>query len=300
MAQKIAPLNPLRVFWVVGRSTSFTDAAQELLVTQAAVSRQIGVLEDYFGTKLFDRDLRVLTLTPAGRRLHREIGPAFEAITWATSEMLQKQNANAVTLQTYPTFGSLWLIPKVAALLGQEPKFVLNIKSAIRPADYNFDAADLCIRIVPQLPSDADGFRICGDRIAPVCIPSLRTEMQSPESVLKAARLITTKYRHSDWTDWARAANFDMRGALFMNCDSSLLAYQAALAGAGIAMAQLELIESYLASRVLVAPFGPALERDHAYWCIWPKQRRLTKPARLFVDWLRAQVPDGTPQRRAR
>src|SRR5258708_7764436 len=123
MAQKIAPLNPLRVFWVVGRSTSFTDAAQELLVTQAAVSRQIGVLEDYFGTKLFDRDLRVLTLTPAGRRLHREIGPAFEAITWATSEMLQKQNANAVTLQTYPTFGSLWLIPKVAALLGQQPKF---------------------------------------------------------------------------------------------------------------------------------------------------------------------------------
>src|SRR5712664_2773093 len=111
MALRMPPLNPLRVFDVAARSTSFTDAANQLSVTQAAVSRQISTLEGFFGIKLFDREQRVLTLTPEGRKLHREIGPALETIGIATAAVLQKRDSNIVSIQAYPSIIAQKLIP---------------------------------------------------------------------------------------------------------------------------------------------------------------------------------------------
>lgn len=296
MKNPVPPLNPLRVFEVAARCATFTEAARELLVTQAAVSRQITVLEGFYGVKLFDREQRNLALTPEGRQLSRQIAPAFDMITQASADLLSRQEETAVTIRTYPTFAAKWLMPRLETFLLKNSKFNVHIQGAVRPPDFSREGSDVLIRFGSRPSDDFTSFPLCADRISPACSPELMQQFRDdPAELIRAARLLRSKYRQSDWTEWARHAGYEFEGARFMNFDSSILAYQAALDGLGVVVAQLALIASDLHKGTLMLPQTKPLERGFYYWCLYPKHRRLKKPSRQIVEWLRSEAEPNSP-----
>jgi len=286
MALKMPPLNPLRVFDVAARSKSFTDAATQLFVTQAAVSRQISTLEGYFGVKLFDREQRALTLTAEGRRLHREIGPALDAIGLASDAILRKRDSNVVSIQAYPSIIAQKLIPALRDFTSINTKIELHFLNAIRADEFTFEAADIVIRLGPEMQTDRRGFRFAQDVVVPAASPVIAQSAKREGSFFKTAVLIATKFRHADWPEWAEENHIDIDGSQFVHFENSLLAYQAARRGVGVCMAQEFLLTDDISSGRLSLASGKRLKRDNYYWCLTVPQRRVTRQILVTMDWL--------------
>src|SRR5882724_106150 len=287
MARRLPPLNPLRVFDVAARCTSFTEAANELSVTQAAVSRQISTLEGYFGVKLFDREQRVLTLTPEGRRLHREIGPAFDAIGFASADLLRKRDPNVVTIQTYPTVIAQKLLPNFQSFAERNKKVEVHFLSAVRPEEFSLEQADIIIRLAPEKVADLKGFRFARDIILPAASTSVTKIARSkPIALLTELPLVVTKFRTSDWTEWAAAAGVSLSDARYVYFESSSFAYQAARLGAGVCIAQEFLISDDVAGGRLVPLSDKRLQRPSYYWCLVSPRRKMSRQLVVVLDWL--------------
>jgi LysR family glycine cleavage system transcriptional activator len=294
MSRRLPPLNPLHVFDVAARSASFTEAADELSVTQAAVSRQISTLENYFGVKLFDRKQRALTLTPEGRRLHREIARAFETIAIATAEILRKRDPNVVTIQTYPTVIAQKLLPNFQAFVERHRKIEVHFLSAVRPEEFSLEQADIIIRLAPEKPADLKGFRFAQDVILPAAAATLvSTARAKPIDLLDELPLVVTKFRSSDWTEWATAADVSLANARYVYFESSSFAYQAARLGAGICMAQEFLISDDVAGGRLAPLSDKRLRRPSYYWCLLSPRRRMSRQFVVVLDWLKELKASG-------
>jgi LysR family transcriptional regulator, glycine cleavage system transcriptional activator len=287
MKDQLPPLNPLRIFYVAARSASFTEAARQLSVTQAAVSRQIGTLEDFFAVKLFDRDHRALTLTSAGRHLYREVGPAFDAIIAATTDTLRYRNPDIVFVQSYPTLIARKLLPNLTRLVTAQPRLEVNFVNAVRPDEFSLDRTDIMVRLFDTMPNGLRGFLFAQDVIAPAAAPSLIEKAHNDLGrVLESAPLLATKYRHSDWTDWASLVGLDLNRRRFHHFDSSDLAYQAALNGVGICMAQCFLVANDIAAGRLRYVSKKNLARQSSYWAVMSPRKRITRQLKSTLDWL--------------
>ena len=287
MARRLPPLNPLHVFDVSARCTSFTEAANQLSVTQAAVSRQVSALEGYFGIKLFDRDQRALTLTSEGRRLHREIGPAFEAIGLAAAEILRQRDPNVVTIQTYPTVIAQKLLPNFQTFVERNRKIEVHFLSAVRPEEFSLEQADIIIRLASEKAADLKGFRFAQDVIVPAASADIvKMARSKPIALLTELPLVVTKFRSSDWTEWATAADVSLANVRYVYFESSSFAYQAARLGAGVCMAQEFLISGDVAGGRLVPLSDKRLPRPSYYWCLVSPRRRMSRQIVEVINWM--------------
>lgn len=291
MLNPMPPLNPLRTFEVAARSRTFTEAAEELRVTQAAVSRQIGVLEAFFGAKLFERDVRSIRLTLAGKQLQKQISPAFEIIRWASQRLLEDRQNTAIRIQAYPTFSVRWLMPRLSDFMASHPDVNIRVETAIKPGDFLTSDVDLRILFGHGRWDNMSAHPLVRDEVEPVCSPRLFGE-RTPENAADLGKhtLLHSKYRRQDWTDWISSAGIgELHAHRNLTFESSLLTYQAAIEGIGVAMGQTRLLRSELESGVLICPIDVALRRDLHYWLVWPEHRRLNRNLRRFVDWLISQ-----------
>jgi LysR family glycine cleavage system transcriptional activator len=296
MARRLPPLNPLHVFDVAARCTSFTEAANQLSVTQAAVSRQVSALEGYFGIKLFDREQRALTLTSEGRRLHREIGPAFEAIGLAAAEILRLRDPNVVTIQTYPTVIAQKLLPNFQAFVERSRKIEVHFLSAVRPEEFSLEQADIIIRLASEKAADLKGFRFAQDVIVPAASADIvKMARSKPIALLTELPLVVTKFRSSDWTEWATAADVNLTNARYVYFESSSFAYQAARLGAGVCMAQEFLISGDVAGGRLVPLSDKRLPRPSYYWCLVSPRRRMSRQIVEVLNWVEGLKVPGEP-----
>lgn len=290
MRRRLPPLNPLRTFEVAARCRSFTEAAEELNVTQAAVSRQIAVLEGYFGTPLFERDSRAVRLTDVGRQYYDDITNAFDDIEIATERIFNAEKL--VRVRTYPTLAAKWLMPIVGEFMTKYPAVDLRIETGVRPSEFTQSDTDIVIQFGAGDWPDMRSHRLLHDEIAPVCSPSLMEKVRL-ETVhdFEQTTLLISKFRVRDWTDWLDhvEAKWSERQKK-LTFESSLLTYQAAADGLGVAMGQLSLLKHDLEKGVLVSPFDKALTRNLNYWIVWSARRRLPKESRNFVDWLIARA----------
>lgn len=291
MKRVVPPLNPLHVFEVAARLASFTRAAEELNVTQSAISRQIGVLEGYLNVSLFHRQRVGVTLTPEGKTYLRSVGPAFEAIYRATEEIRRDGKERPVFVRVYPTFAVKWLIPRLPDFNAAHRDIEISITTGTQRADFE---QEQCVLVVSLLPDDDPppcGVRLFGDLIQPVCSPKLLKCEGYPESLddLANRRLLTSGLRRSDWHRWFEAkGRGDLRptGAEF---PSSVLTYQAATEGLGIAIGQVSFLDDDLSSQKLVGLFGPPVMRPLSYYAVWSQRRGLDARARSFLRWLQRQ-----------
>jgi len=293
MARRIPPLNPLRVFEVVARTGNLTLAAQELHVTQSAVSRQIATLEGYLGVELFRRERHGVTLTRVGEAYAEQVVPAFEAIAGATERLLKSSTQGALRVRTYVTFAAKWLIPRLPAFQREHPGIEVRISNAVPDVDFDRDPVDVAIQFGdgrwPRVQAD----RLFADEIEPVCSPAYLAEhvkaRRRPEGLLRG-RLLVSHYRRSDWDDWLAAAGLAAQaaGAERMQFSSSVLTWQAAIDGLGVAIGQAAMLGAEFQSGQLVRPFARPLRSGRAYWLVRPQLQRESRKVAVFRDWLLA------------
>ena len=198
MSVSLPPLNPLRTFDVAARHSSFSGAANELSVTQAAVSRQIGLLEHVLNVRLFHREKAGVRLTSAGLRFHQEVAPAFALIASATARLTAEQKGEPLRLRVYTTFAAKWLIPRLQSFHAAYPHIQIKISNAVAPVDFEIEELDLAIQFGAGSWPGTESEKLFDDVLQPVCSPSLAAKLRKPDD-LKRFQLLHSHYRRADW-----------------------------------------------------------------------------------------------------
>lgn len=290
----IPPLNPLYVFEVTARLRSFTKAAQALKVTQPAVSRQIRTLEEYLGVRLFERDKSGVILTPIGEQFHRQISPAFQIIASAATNITETRRIEPLRIRTYTTFASKWLIQRLPSFHVTYPNIKLNISNVVTPVDFEKDRVDVAVQFGDGTWPGVEAEMLFPDVIQPVCSPSLLLKHKLLQlDDLKKVQLLHSHYRRSDWHDWLTAVRRpDLISDSEISFSSSILTYQAAADGVGVAMGQIHMLRNEISSGTLVPLFDAPFERKLAHYVVWPKNRPVSRKLRSFLTWLRKHVEE--------
>lgn len=293
MSRATPPLNPLRVFECAARHGSFTKAAEELFVSQSAVSRQISSLEDYLEVKLFLREQGGIRLTREGEQYQREIGPAFSSIASATERLKRSAASSPLKLRVYSTFAAKWLIRRLNNFHQMHRDIHVRISTSVSPVNFAKEDVDASIQFGDGKWADGDSELLFSDVIEPVCSPTLLmsgTPIRSPQDILSYP-LIHSRYRRIDWQDWLSSVGLplpnDDNPTVFPN---SLLAYQAAVDGMGITIGQIRMLKNELSSGTLVRPTNKPLQRNLAYYLVIPKGIEPSSKLRIFREWLREEI----------
>ncbi len=281
----LPPLNALRAFEAAARHVSFTRAATELHVTQAAISHQIKTLESHLQVKLFRRLPRQLVLTEAGQAYARALSDVFARLREATTRL--HDAPRILTVSVVPSFAARWLVPRLGRFRKLHPEIDVRVSPENAPADFAHDDVDMGIRFgggrYPGLRTD----RLLDDEMFPVCSPRLRRgkRLRSPRDLRH--HILLHDETHDDWHAWLAAAgvpDIDVaRGPIFT--DASML-IEAALAGQGVAMARRVLAEQELARGRLLRPFKLSLPSQRAYYVVAPKATAEQPRVRAFREWL--------------
>ena len=294
MPAGLPPLNPLHTFAVAARAESFTAAAETLGVSQAAVSRQISVLEQALGVTLFERRGRRVQLSAMGRGYLRDIGPAFDAIEQATRQLATGNDPRTVRVQVYPTFAARWLLPRLPRFNAANSDCTVRMQTGVEPVDFSRKDLEIAVQFGDGRWRGLNAALLFSDIIEPVASPRLveRLGGMADAASLARAPILQTRYRRRDWTDWLKSVGWPKpTGDHDQIFESSLITYQAAIEGIGVAMGQVRLLDDAFRTDALVRPFERPLARELGYYAVWPSERRITHGTRRFVEWL---VAEGT------
>ncbi len=294
MRRKIPSLQALACFDAAARHESYTRAAQELALTQSAVSRQIGALEDFLGLALFRRTRHGVALTPAGADYARQIAPRLQALERDTLEAMSRQgSAGTIALAAVPTFATRWLLPRLPALAAAHPELVVHIETRTRPflfADTEFDAA--LYSGTPEQVANWAGTQatlLIEEEVVPVCAPALLRERKrwQPKD-LAALPLLQQSTRPEAWRQWFEAMGVDAPFALSgPRYELYSMTAAAAAHGLGLALVPRLLIEPELERGELVVACPKPIKSGRSYWLVLP-ERSETRPAlAAFTQWLR-------------
>lgn len=296
--RQLPSLDFLRGFEAAGRRLSFTLAAGELFVTQSALSRQIKAIEDAVGVALFERRHRALTLTPAGQAFHIEVTAALRNLAGAVDTLRARNRAPGLTVSTTVSFASLWLIPRLATFRSRHPDVEVYVGADDTVADLARGDVDLAVRYLADARAPADAVRLFGERLMPVASPRL---LRAGAPLARPADLSRHVLLHLDdptglmpWLNWPAwlAANgeADLRPAGAMRFSLYDQVIQAAIAGQGVALGRIPLIERFLDDRRLVAPFAKRYDSPRSYFAIAAPHATQRPEAAAFVAWLREEA----------
>lgn len=300
MRRQLPSLNGLRAFEAAARHMSFTKAAEELNVTQTAVSHQIKRLEDRLGMQLFVRRNRQLLLTESAQEYLPAVRDAFDRLHAATVHLLRRDEAGALTVSTMISFTSKWLVPRLAAFQARHPEIDLRLSASAALVDFAREDVDCAIRYGhgdwPGLRADY----LLSEDIFPVCSPRLMhgpSALRTPADLAHHALLHVTAYR-DDWRVWLTAAGIDTAvidpdlGPAF---DLSIHALEAAADGQGVAIGRSQLVAADIAAGRLVAPFDLKLPAEAAYYFVAPEYTANQPKIAAFREWLLEVVKERPP-----
>jgi LysR family glycine cleavage system transcriptional activator/LysR family transcriptional regulator of beta-lactamase len=286
--RRLPSLNGLRAFEAAARSGSFVAAAEELHVTQAAVSRMVRLLEDRLGFQLFDRLPNGLRLTPQGKALHPSLTAAFDAIAAVTQQVAAMSTAPVLTVGVGPSFAVRWLIPRLAHFYSAHPEIEVRLATggAINPFKDDWTCG------VRLGTGDWPGYEaepLFSADLFPVCTTEIGNRLTQPSDLAKET-LLQVVHWPEDWPLWLAAAGVKLRSkALGPTFDNYAMALQAAVDGIGVAMALRPYVEDDIARGRLVAPFPLAVPKGSAWYLVYAPDRRDDPSLMVFRDWLRVQ-----------
>jgi LysR family glycine cleavage system transcriptional activator len=291
MRQRLPQLNALKAFEAAARHESFTRAAEELFVTQGAVSHQVKALETELGIKLFNRERQRLVITEAGRNYLAVVRDAFDRIALGTERLLQQQTAGALTVSTSPDFAAKWLVHRLGHFAESHPEIDLRVSATLHHVDFAREEVDLAVRHGDGNWPGLDTVRLSSEQLFAVCSPKLVADrrLRKPADILKCP-LIHLDDR-KDWSSWLEAAGVggaDVAHGPVMNRASMVI--DAAINGQGIALARTTLAAWDLINGRLVRPFHAALRLSKSYWIICPKATAALPKIATFREWLLAEA----------
>jgi len=300
MARRLPPLNGLKAFEAAARSESFTRAAEELNVTQGAISHQVKALEVTLGLKLFHRERQRLILTEAGRDYLTVIRDALDQIAVGTERLLQRQESGVLTVSTSPDFAAKWLVNRLSRFAEKYPDVDLRVSATTHYVDFARDDVDIAIRHGDGKWPGLDVQRLYSERLFPVCSPKL---VAGRNRITKAADLLKFPLlRLEDAKNWTRlleaaGVKATVRPGPVLNRASMLI--DAAIDGQGVALARTALAAWDLINGRLVRPVDVSLRMANTYWIVCPKALSSVPKIATFRSWVLAEAADDTRRLKA-
>lgn len=295
----------LRAFEAVARHLNFRLAAQELALTQPAVSRQIQALEDDVGVPLFRRHTRAVELTEAGNQLLTAVGQALPRLDATVRHIRQSAGRRHVSVTTFASFASMWLIPRLEAFQRDHPDIDIRVEASDTAVDLEVTDIDVAVRYAPAERMPAPAQRLFGESVTPMASPWLLRSglpLKRPEDLLRhtlieAGDAYTPHLQWLTWRRWLDANGLkDAQPKRWLSFNYAYQMVQAALSGQGVVLARPPLVAENLARGDLVEVFAAGaypqarLISPMAYWVLVSPHSRQRAEVRAFADWLLMQA----------
>jgi LysR family glycine cleavage system transcriptional activator len=287
--RRLPPLNWLRTFDSAARHMSFTEAAEELGVTQAAVSQQVRQLEDWLGTQLFKRLPRSLALTDAGIAYLPTVRDSFDRLHIGTEQIFGRLDRRPVTLRATATIAALWLAPRLVTFRAQHPDITVRVTTLYAPVDFGQDGVDIELRYGPGAWPGVKAFKLADEQYFPVVSPGY---LQNAPSLTAPADLVRHRLIHvlgerEGWGSFLRHfAIADPPVSEGLQCDSQIVALQACRAGGGVMLATSPQVDATLACGDLVSPLAERLPARHAHYLVLPEVPPPSREIAKVAEWL--------------
>lgn len=288
MSRRLPPLNSLRVFEAAARHLSFTRSAEELFVTQAAVSHQIKALEEFLGLKLFRRRNRSLLLTEEGQSYFLDIKEIFSSLSEATDKVLERSAKGALTISLPPSFAIQWLVPRLSDFNNKEPDIDVRIKAVDMDEGSLTEDVDVAIYYGRGNWSGLRVDLLYQEQLLPLCSPQVLLN-EKPLATIDDLRFHTLLHDTSrkDWKLFVKHYNLEgmnvNHGPIFSH---STMVLQAAAHGQGIALGNNVLAQPELDAGRLVAPFEELLVSKNAFYLVCSEKQADTGRIAAFREWI--------------
>jgi LysR family glycine cleavage system transcriptional activator len=309
-AFELPPLELLVAFEAAARHLSFTRAADEIALTQSAVSRQIQALESSLGVALFRRLHRSLALTEAGRAFFQAASSALAELDRAARALKRSDQVKTVVVTTTPGFAGLWLIPRLSTFVAANPGVDVRISAGNAISHLEREGVDVAIRYQAVDKQPPNSARLFDETVYPVCSPKLlrvgaRLEVPADLAHHTLLRMEPDGSNQlQDWGLWLHAMKLaELRPAGVMHFSSYDQLIQAAIAAQGVALGRMPLIDRLVKTRKLVAPFAGTVASPRGYCVIVAALAAAKAEVAAFTAWLTATArgPDSArPKGRAR
>lgn len=280
---RLPPNAALRAFEAAARHVSFRRAAEELRLTESAVSHQVRHLEETLGLKLFERHPRGLSLTEAGSRYFAVVREALDRIASATVE-LQGGAAATLRVSALTAFAVGWLIPRLKAFQARHPNLDLDLQTSDRVVDLRREKIDVALRYGSGPWPGLQAVELVAETLQPLCAPALAAGLREPADLLRQPLLRNTQHPE-EWGLWLAGVGLAAPegGPGF---ESSTLVLEAATQGLGVALGRRPLSARKLAAGELVAPFPRTVASGKAYWFVCLPEAGDRPAVARFRDWL--------------
>lgn len=289
MPAPLPPLYALQAFLAAARLGSFTSAAQQLHLTQGAVSRQVQLLEGYFGCPLFVRQARGLALTAEGRALLAPVEEALSALGQASERV--RRSMGVLTVQLPPTIGVRWFLPRLPRLQAALPSLEVRVSThwSAQP-DFSRPDVDVIVAHGPGGWPSVVERPLMRERLTPLCAPAAAERLRAPADLADAILLHPGPERR-EWARWlAHVGLPGLAAAREQVFDTLDMCLQAAARGQGVAIADPTILTEALESGALVMPFDAHAESGNAYFLTYPPERIGQRKVELFEAWLLDEV----------
>ncbi|WP_111413524.1 LysR family transcriptional regulator [Billgrantia lactosivorans] len=289
MTRPYLPLNALRAFEASARHLSFTRAADELNVTQAAVSHQVKLLEERLGLALFKRLPRGLLITAEGEALLPVMRDAFDRMASMLERLEGGKVRDVLNVGAVGTFAVGWLLPRLARFQASHPLIEVRLSTHNNRVDMAIEGLDYAIRFGDGAWHGLEARRLFDAPLSALCTPRLATSLAAPADLTR--QVLLRSYRENEWAHWFAAAGVSRPPArtLGVTFDSSLAMMEAAVQGAGVALAPPRMFARQLSGGEIVQPFAIRAALG-SYWLTRPKTRPPSQPMQAFEAWLLDEI----------
>ncbi|MBT1157268.1 LysR family transcriptional regulator [Aminobacter anthyllidis] len=283
----LPPLTTLRAFEAAARLMSFKAAAEELRVTQSAISHQVASLERYLGTLMFLRLPGRVELSEQGAVYYPVVQDALDRIALTTDLIRQKNTPASLTVQVYVTVAVRWLIPRLQTFKKAFPEIAVNLDASLLDWEFNADRADIGF-IYTRAPNrpNLTYTQLRRERLVGVCSPAIAQAIKVPED-LRSCSFLAVSGTTEDAATWAASVGLtgvsQKTGPLF---DSNLLAIEAAINGQGVVVVPRFLVEADIAAGTLVAPLISDVMQPGGWYLVHLERRGKEKAIREFLQWI--------------
>jgi DNA-binding transcriptional LysR family regulator len=303
--RNLPSLDLLRGFEAAARNLSFTRAAEELFVTQSAVSRQVKTIEDHLGVALFLRRHRALMLTEAGHELYRATAQALRQLSDAAAKIRQRAAGRTLTVTTTIGFASLWLIPRLADFRIQRPDIDIRIAADTRMLDLEREGMELAIRYCKPLAAPEGAIKLFGEVVLPVCSPKLVTRSAPLATPADLRRHILLHYDQPEWpspwlswTVWLETMQLPgLKPAGSLRFSQYDQVIHAAIDGQGVALGTSPLVRQLITQSRLIAPLTKKFDSSRAYFLVTAPNAAERPEVKDFTAWMTRQAKQETRSR---
>ncbi|WP_170337033.1 LysR substrate-binding domain-containing protein [Ruegeria arenilitoris] len=283
-------ISSLLALEAVDRLGSASAAAEELSLTQSAISRQLKTMEEQLGVELIQRTQMRLNLTPAAKEYVEIARSALQQLAQASLKLKANPTGGSLHLSILPAFGMHWLAPRLQDFARRHPEVTVNLNTRLKPFDFETEPFDAAIHFGQQDWAGVNYLPIMREEVLPVCAPDLLPDNTSDINWLHDAPLLHLDTRPDAWERWFMAQGQPAEGVRGMLFDQFSTMIQATIHGLGVALLPSYLVTEDLNNgRLVLAWDGPPVSLGD-YYLVWPQRQAESEPLKSFLKWLKGQL----------